>query len=98
MNTPAITVVANEKASKADQALVAVVKKPTGFEDSSEQGRRARALTLVRGACWWRKTKRKTVEFVDGFRKPQADFVRVGAGRWSLSSARTITARPAFDG
>lgn len=89
MNTPAITVVANEKASKSHEALVAVVKKPTGFKNLTEQDRRLKVLHLVQSAlAGARKSKRATVEFVDGFRKPQADFIRAGTGRWSLAPSR----------
>jgi hypothetical protein len=92
MNTPAITVVANEKASKSHEALVAVVRKPTGFENLTEQGRRIKVLRLVQSAlAGARKSKRATVEFVDGFRKPQADFARAGTGRWSLAPSPPAT-------
>jgi hypothetical protein len=89
MNTPAITVVEKEKAGKDHNVLVAVVKKPTGFESLTEQDRRTKVLHLVQTAlAQARKSGRVAVEFVEGFQKPQADFARAGTGRWNLAPSR----------
>ena len=89
MNTPAITVVKKEKASKDHNVLVAVVKKPTGFESLTEQDRRTKVLHLVQTALTQaRKSGRAVIEFVEGFQKVQADFARTGTGRWNLAPTR----------
>ena len=89
MNTPAITVVANQPPGKSHDILVALVKKPTGFEGLTEQGRRTKVLQLVQTAlAGARKSQHKAVEFVEGFRLPQADFKRARSGRWNLAPCR----------
>jgi hypothetical protein len=68
---------------------VAIVHKPTAFEGLGEPERRAKVLALIQKTlAGARKTGQCTQEFVEAFRKPQAQFAKAGKGRWHLAPER----------